>query len=108
MTSDEIAENVCTNPARIRKIMAKLKKAGLVATREGPVHGGYQFVGDPRTTSLFTVFNAVEEKVIQPSWQSGNPEMNCFIASGMAGVIDGVFEEMDKRCKDYLDRKSVV
>ena len=27
LSSEELAQNVCTNPARIRKIMAKLKKA---------------------------------------------------------------------------------
>ena len=35
LSSEELAKNVCTNPARIRKIMAKLKKAGLVDTKEG-------------------------------------------------------------------------
>ena len=40
LSSEELAQNVCTNPARIRKVMAKLKKAGLVLAREGRVQGG--------------------------------------------------------------------
>ena len=44
LTSEELAENICTNPARVRKIMAVLKKAGLVETKEGSV-GGYFFGG---------------------------------------------------------------
>ena len=35
VSSEALAENICTNPARVRKVMAKLKKAGLVATRRG-------------------------------------------------------------------------
>ena len=29
-SSEEIAQNVCTNPARVRKVLLKLKAAGLV------------------------------------------------------------------------------
>ena len=35
LSSEELAANICTNPARVRKVMAKLKKAGLVTTRTG-------------------------------------------------------------------------
>ena len=30
VSSEELARNICTNPARVRKVMAGLKKAGLV------------------------------------------------------------------------------
>ena len=39
------------NPARVRKVMAKLKKAGLVATKEG-VDGGYHFIKAPAEVTL--------------------------------------------------------
>ena len=35
LSSEELAENICTNPARVRKVMAKLKKKNLVQTKEG-------------------------------------------------------------------------
>ena len=34
-SSEGLADNVCTNAARIRKVMAKLKKADLIKTKEG-------------------------------------------------------------------------
>lgn len=34
IASEELADNVCTNPVCIRKVMGKLKKAGLIETRE--------------------------------------------------------------------------
>lgn len=77
MTSEEIAGNVCTNPARIRKVMAKLKKAGLIETHEGAVHGGYAFRKDPKEITLLQIFDAVDDKVITAPWKSGNPELNC-------------------------------
>ena len=30
VSSEMLAENICTNPVRIRRVMARLKKAGLV------------------------------------------------------------------------------
>ena len=35
VTSEELAQNICTNPARVRKVMAKLHKAGLIIASEG-------------------------------------------------------------------------
>ena len=43
ISSEELAKNVCTNPARIRKVMAKLKRADLIRTKEG-TEGGYLFL----------------------------------------------------------------
>ena len=35
LSSEALAENICTNPARVRRVMAGLKRAGMVETREG-------------------------------------------------------------------------
>ena len=51
-SSEAVAENVCTNPARVRKVMARLKRAGLVQTKEG-LDGGYHFIKDPARVDLW-------------------------------------------------------
>ena len=40
LSSDALADNICTNAARVRKVMARLKKAGLVGAREGSLPPG--------------------------------------------------------------------
>ena len=40
LSSEALAENICTNPTRVRRVLAGLKKAGMVETREG-LDGGY-------------------------------------------------------------------
>ena len=35
LSSEALAENICTNPTRVRRVQAVLKKAGIVETREG-------------------------------------------------------------------------
>ena len=59
LSSEELARSICTNPARVRKIMAGLKRAGLVETKEGN-EGGYRFVGDPAALTLDQVARALE------------------------------------------------
>ena len=49
LSSEEISSNICTNPARVRKVLSKLKKAGLVETKEG-IDGGYSFFGFHHTS----------------------------------------------------------
>lgn len=101
LSSELLAENVCTNPARIRKVLAKLKKAGLVSTKEG-LGGGYCFTLDPARVTLRQVEEAVEERLVYAAWKPGNTDMECLVASGMAGVLDGIYADLDELCKRRL------
>ncbi len=99
--SEALARNVCTNPARIRKVMSKLKRTALIEAREGAV-GGYRFCQDPKQITLLRVYEAVEMPVVNSCWRSGDPEMDCMVASGMAEVMDGVYREMENCCRQKL------
>ena len=81
--------------------MAKLKKAGLVATRSGSV-GGYQPLVPPGKLTLDRVADALEVRFVEPAWHSGGTDMPCMVASGMAGVMDGLFDDLDRRCRARL------
>lgn len=107
LTSDALAENVCTHPARIRKVMAKLKKAGFVSTREG-ADGGYSFSGDAHKISLAQILAALEAPVVQLTWRSGNLDLECLVASGMANIMEQICEELDDTCKQKLAQISIA
>ena len=70
VSSDKLAANICTNPARVRKIMGKLKKKGLISTKEGVV-GGYLFDLDPSKVTLYDVSSALDVPFVSSSWRSG-------------------------------------
>ncbi len=101
LKSEEIAGNVCTNPARIRKVMAKLKKAGLVAAKEG-ADGGYRFELEPQQVTLLSVCEAVGGCDVASSWRSGRPDVPCMVASGMAAVMDGLYQDLNGACRGRL------
>lgn len=101
VSSEELARNICTNPARVRKVMAGLKKAGLVETQAGS-EGGYRFAGEPETITLDRVAEAVDARFVAAHWRSGSVDQPCLVASGMANVMDGLLGELDSQCRAYL------
>ncbi|RFU66637.1 RrF2 family transcriptional regulator [Peribacillus glennii] len=102
-SSETIAKNVSTNPARIRKIMGCLRKNGLVKTKEG-IGGGYILECDPETATLAQVLRSVSYGSLKPNWCTGNPEEACPISSGTQAVMDQVFRDAESHLEKYLDQ----
>ena len=107
VSSEALADNICTNAARVRKVMAPLKRAGFVETREGSV-GGYRFAADPAKTDLKQVADALGVRFVQSSWRSGDTDMECLVASGMADIMDDIFVDLNERCRERLALTSVA
>lgn len=107
VSSGELAQSACTNPARIRKVMAGLKRAGLVETQAGS-EGGYRFAGEPESLTLDRVAEAVDARFVAAHWRSGSVDQPCLVASGMADVMDGLLDELDGRCRSYLSTISLA
>jgi Rrf2 family protein len=105
-SSEELASNVCTNPARVRKVMAKLKKAGIIATKEG-LEGGYHLIGDPDTISLKQISDALDVAFVSSSWKSGDENNPCMVASGMAGVMDEIYGELNELCRERMEQITI-
>lgn len=108
LSSEELAANICTNPARVRKVMARLKKAGLVATKAGN-EGGYHLLCAPGAVTLDQIADALEVRFVEPAWHSGGDvDCGCMVASGMAGVMDGLFDDLDRRCRARASQLSLA
>lgn len=106
VSSEALAENVCTNAARVRKIMAPLKRAGFVETREGN-EGGYRFASEAARTDLASVAEALDVRFVEARWHSGDADKACLVASGMAGIMDDIFADLDAGCRERLSRITV-
>lgn len=102
LSSEALAENICTNPARVRKVMAMLKRAGLIATKEG-FDGGYTFAGDAESLTLAQVAAAVDARFVEAGWRSGDEDMECLVASGIAQIMDDIYAELNAQCMERLE-----
>ncbi len=106
VSSEELAENICTNSARVRKVLSKLKKAGIVSTREG-AEGGYRLEREAQKLSLSMVAAALDVSFVEMNWRSGAYDKPCLIASGMADVMDDMVQNLNDLCKKQLDNMTV-
>ncbi len=107
LSSEELAENICTNPARVRKVMAKLKLAGLVSTKEGAV-GGYQMERPAHDIDLAQISRILDVTFVKTNWSSGDPDMECLVASGMANIMDGIYDDMNTLCRERLSTITIL
>ena len=102
VSSAELADNICTNPARVRKILAKLCHAGLAEAHEGR-SSGYHCIADSKKITLCAVAEALGEIPVSVSWRSGNVDRDCMVSSGMAAVMDSVYHELNVNCLRTLE-----
>ena len=86
--------------------MAKLKKAGLLQTKEG-AEGGYRFALDSAEVTLEAIADALDYRFVSAAWRSGDTEMDCLVASGMADIMDGIYGELDALCRKRLSQMTV-
>ena len=94
-TSEALAENICTNPVRVRRVLAKCRKKGLVQTKKG-VRGGYFLTDNLEAITLKNVYEAIKIPIIQNTWHSGYINEQCMISSGMSEAMDDLYDELNK------------
>lgn len=86
-TSEWIAESVNTNPVVIRRVMGKLKKAGLIDIRRGL--GGATLQRNLEEITLLDVYKAVEVVEDGELFQMhDNPNPNCPVGANIQDVLE--------------------
>ncbi|TGN06467.1 Rrf2 family transcriptional regulator [Leptospira ilyithenensis] len=89
-SSEEIAGSVGTNPAIIRLLMGKLKKAGLIQVRRGVK--GSSLARSPKEITLLDVYRASEkDESLFLLHEHPNPE--CPIGKNIQEALEGILDE---------------
>ncbi len=79
----------------------------MVETREG-LDGGYRLCTDPAVLSLRQVAEAINTRFVDCAWHSGDIDRDCAICSGMAGVMDALYRQMNEQCAAYLSHITIT
>ncbi|HEX4607421.1 MAG TPA: Rrf2 family transcriptional regulator [Urbifossiella sp.] len=90
LTSDWIAGSVNTNPVVVRRILALLARAGLVATQEG-AKGGARLARPAAEIDLLAVYRAVEEGDLfatHPKPPNPDCRVGCNIQAALTPTLD--------------------
>lgn len=101
VSSKDLAKNVCTNPARIRKAMSLLRAKGLIEAKEG-LQGGYRVSTELNSITLKDIAAALHSSFALPTWRGTDFDKECLISTHMKDVMDDLGHEMDKVLYGYL------
>lgn len=105
-SSEVLAWNVCTNPARIRKVMNLLRKHNLVRTQSG-AGGGYLLNRDPKDLTLREIYQITSSGALASEWRSGDEQMDCPIASKIGHTMSRIYQGAESRYALYLDEFTI-
>ena len=107
ISSDQMAESVGTNASYIRKILALLKKAGIVDCHRGII--GYSLTSAPEQLTLLKVYQAVTEK---PSLHlldiHQNPNDRCIVGHHIKPVLTAIFADIEEGFVRLLAGKTLA
>lgn len=93
VTSEDIASSINTNPALVRRLMSRLKKAKLIET--STKLGVMGLAKKPEDISLLDIFIAVEEQTDLFSIH-GNTNQNCPIGAKIETTLKDIYDEIQK------------
>lgn len=104
LTSDVMAATYGTSPVVLRRVLAKLQRAGLVETRRG-ANGGSVLARDPRTINLRQAYEAV---AAEPQILSRHPECEGRVAVAMASFVNSVMGDAEAALLAELEAVTIA
>lgn len=106
-TSELLARSVNTNAVVIRRLIGRLKKAGLVVVRPGL--GGATLSGPPEETTLLDVYQAVIPATKTcPFYLHKNPSARCFVGRNINDALEIPFAKVNQAMRDSLATTTIA
>lgn len=104
ISSNDIAESIEANPSVVRKLMANLKKAGLLESQVGAAHPKLAKSAD--TITLLDVFKAVETNHdllhVDP-----RTNMNCPVGANIQQTLNDAYKRVQKAAEDEMSNLTI-
>ena len=107
INSDQIAMSVGTNASYVRKILALLKKAGIVHGHQGI--SGYSLLFAPKRLTLLQIYQAVmEQPKLHLLYVHQNPSDRCIVGQHIRTVLTGMFADVEDTFARSLSDKTLA
>lgn len=105
LTSEQIASSVDTNPAFARRIMALLRKHGMVESHPG-VKGGWRLRYSPARMTLRKVYHAVQQDDLLALHAHPNPD--CPVGGHIRDSLHRIFAQAETALQASLSRQTIA
>jgi Rrf2 family protein len=107
LTSEYIAGSVNTNPVVIRRVLGRLKKAGMVTSRGG-AKGGWELIRPAASITLRSVLDATERAAPLLAMHRDAPNPNCEIGAGVQRALRGYYDAAEEALKASLGSVTIA
>ena len=101
VTSDVLAASIEVNPVIIRRLLSRLKGAGMITVYRGT--GGTFLVKDPKDITLFDVYETAENLKEEGLFHfHEHPNPKCPVGRDIHRALDGRLHEAQKAMEEKL------
>ncbi len=104
-TSADIAAHAGTNPVVVRRVLGRLREAGLLVSEKGHA-GGWRLARDPQDISLADVYLALDERLVATTDMDETP--SCSVEHALQKRVTGVLEEIEENLVKRLGETSIA
>ena len=105
-TSTDIADHAGTNPVVVRRVLGKLREAGLLTSEKGH-SGGWRLAKSADAITLADVYLALGERLV--SGQEGDAEPpQCSVEEGLQARVEGVLEDIEASLVERLRETTIT
>lgn len=92
-TSADIADHAGTNPVVVRRVLGKLRQAGLLISEKGHA-GGWKLARAPQDITLADVYLALDERLIATA--SDEPAHSCSVEDALHRRVADVMKDIEQ------------
>lgn len=104
-TSADIAAHAGTNPVVVRRVLGKLRDAGLLVSEKGH-SGGWRLAQSPHSITLADIYLALDESLIASDTDDTAPQ--CSLEYALQRRVTGVLQEIEQSLIARLGETSIA
>ena len=105
-TSADIADHAGTNPVVVRRVLGKLREAGLLSSEKGHA-GGWRLAKSAESISLADVYLALDERLVSGGAADTEPS-KCSVETGLQARVASVLDDIEASLVERLRETSIT
>ncbi|WP_299847641.1 Rrf2 family transcriptional regulator [uncultured Roseovarius sp.] len=103
-TSSDIADHAGTNPVVVRRVLGRLREAGLLTSEKGYA-GGWRLARAPESITLADIYLALDERLVASGENTDAPV--CSVENALQKRVSGVLDEIEQSLIQRLGETSI-